>query len=159
MGEGSAQALPDGSAQGRRGQDFAVGAVFEDVHQKFLRVLAAVGQAELVAAVREPGGFLVRVPGLGGNPAGAMRGEVQHGLGVGGTGEDAEGAGKVLVQLVLGDFAGGLVQGLGCGDAVQGEAAKGSGLVAPGLQIPVAAVPGEALGETSRGSSCWTADS
>lgn len=85
------------------------------------------------------------MPDFVGNPAGAFGGKSQDGGGDGQAGEDAVGAGEFSVEGGFGDGFGWLAERRGCADAFDGKAAQAFFVVAPGVQIPVVAVVGEAL--------------
>ena len=92
------------------------------------------------------------VPDFLGDPAGAFGGEPEHSDGVGLPGEDAVAAGEFAVQGGFGDGFGGLGQRLDGADAFDGEVAQAFFVVAPGVEVPVVAVVGEALGGNFAGA-------
>jgi len=93
-----------------------------------------------------PLAFLLRVPLLGGHPAGALGGEPQGGPLHGLAAEDAVAVAQGLVQFFRGNVCRALAQNHGVADGVQAEAAQLVALVTPRVEQPVAAVADEALG-------------
>lgn len=141
--QGLAEAIANLLSEVRGFENFDFGAVAEQVHEEF--AVSGVGQLEAVAAVVEEGTGLLGVPDFARNPASDARREAQDGAAALWAGEDAVAGTQLAVELVFGDVKGGSV-GNGCLlDGVEGKAAEGIALVAPGVEVPVIAVVDEAL--------------
>ena len=117
------------------GNHFHIRAVFEDIHHQFGRV--AVGDLQLVAAVAEIFPLLERMPLLVGDPAGPSGGEFEHGGVARLAGKDAIGLAEVLAEGVGAEVFRCFAAVSEVADAVEGEAAQGLPLVAPGVEVPV----------------------
>ncbi len=124
--------------------NFNLCSVFEDIHKQF--TIVRIGQTQFIAPIFEPAAFLLGVPDFFGDPAGAFCRKAEHGGGVGSAGEDAVAAGEFAFQGGFGDGFGGFGQRLDGADAFDGEDAQAIFIMAPGVEIPVVAIVGEALG-------------
>lgn len=85
------------------------------------------------------------MPVFVGHPAGAFRGEAQHGGVFWFAREDAVGTRVMCIKLFFRHVAATLWQCFGSGDAFDGETAQGVAGMAPSVQIPVVAVMDESL--------------
>ena len=126
-----------------RPDDLTVAAVLHDVHDQL--AVIGVGHAQLVAAVRDERALLVLVPALGGDPARPFRREAQYRPGDALAGEDAVARSQHFVEALIGDIQGARVEDLGVFDGVDREGAQAVPQMAPGVEVPVAAVVVEAL--------------
>ncbi len=119
-------------------------AVFEDVHDQF--AVVGVGKAQQVAAIGLLLAFLLRVPLLLRDPAGALGGEAQARPAHGAAGEDAVAGAEGGVEFGVADVACRSVQWLDPMNGVEGKIAQALAQVAPGVQVPVAPVMQQAQG-------------
>lgn len=115
----------------------------QDVHHQFSVVAVRDLQQPVAGAV--PLAFLIWVPLLCRDPAGALRREAQRGPLHGFAAEDAVAAAQNLVQFVFGHVNSRCGFDLRLADVVEAEAAQFVALVTPCVQEPIAAVVDQPL--------------